>query len=191
MIPNITPLSPGPNRATMNSDQYVEAADVTMSELPAMVDEQNDAIDAMNLVAIQTPPATPADILAGVTTQGAYTPGAVSEAIEWVALADGATVTPDGLDGRNFTWAIGGNRSLEAIVNCKVNQVYHLWITQAGAGGHDLAWDDDVYQRTGGLPVLPQDPGDEAHLQLKVLAADGLGVATQVLATYSPAPTGV
>lgn len=49
------------------------------------------------------------------------------------ALTDGATVTPDFGAGINFSWEIGGNRTLANPTNIKAGQSGHIYITHTGA----------------------------------------------------------
>lgn len=133
--------------------------------------------------------ATAADLWAAQTDAAAPTPKSIREAKVWVPLVDGPTVTPDGLSGRNFTWAIAGNRLLAAITNCAPNDTYFLEITQDATGNRDIAWAAGVYYRAGGLPALSDTPGGKDYLQLRVISVDGSGTATRVVVTFIRAPT--
>lgn len=133
--------------------------------------------------------ATAAELLAQATDGAAVTPKVIKDAKGWVVLPDAATVTPNGLSGRNFTWTIGGNRTLGAITNCAPNDVFRIAVTQDGTGGRVLAWATGVYFRGGGLPVLPTSAGAKAFLKLEVVSVDGSGTATYVLASFVGAPT--
>lgn len=136
--------------------------------------------------AFLTPGASAADILAEVTEGAAETPKAVADARTWKVLTDAATVTPNGLNGRNFTWTPAGSRLLAPIANCKVNQIYRIWFTKASGGV--LAW-ASCYQRVGGLPVLPATNGQYGHLEIRILAVDGSGTCTAAVCTYVSNPT--
>lgn len=133
--------------------------------------------------------ATKEDLWAGTSDAAAPTPKTIRDAKVWVPLIDGATVTPNGLVGRNFTWTIGGNRALAAITNCSPNDTFLLEITQDGTGSRILAWASGVYFRAGGLPVLSTAAGGKDYLQLRVISVDGSGTATRVLVTFIRAPT--
>lgn len=133
--------------------------------------------------------ATKEDLWAGVTDAAAPTPKSLREAKAWVALVDGATVTPDGLVGRNFTWTLGGNRLLGAITNCSVNDTFLIEATQDGTGNRILAWAAGVYYRAGGLPKLSTAAGGKDYLQLRVISVNGSGTATRVVVTFIRAPT--
>jgi hypothetical protein len=129
--------------------------------------------------------ATPAEIRAGVTGAKAFTPDGLYDALDDVALADAATVTPDMTAGSNFTWTIGGNRTLGALTNARKGMTGRITITQDGTGGRVLAGASGVYKRDGGFPVLPTAAGAKAHLRYEVLAVDGSNVATEVELTFS------
>lgn len=133
--------------------------------------------------------ATDEELWAGETDAAVLTPKSLRDAKAWVSLVDGATVTPDGESGRNFTWTIGGNRTLGAITNCGVNDTFLLEITQDGTGSRILAWASGVYYRAGGLPVLSTTAAAKDYLQLRVISVDGSGTATRVVATFLRNPT--
>lgn len=136
-----------------------------------------------------TSAATKDDLWAGETDAAAVSPKTIRDGKVWVALADGATVTPDGRNGRNFLWTIGGNRALGAITNCSPNDTFLLEITQDGTGNRILAWAGGVYVRAGGLPVLSTAAGAKDYLQLRVITVNGSGTATRVLAQFVRGPT--
>ncbi len=133
--------------------------------------------------------ATKEDLWAGASDAAAPTPKTIRDAKVWVPLIDGATVTPNGLVGRNFTWTIGGNRALAAITNCSPNDTFLLEITQDVTGSRILAWASGVYFRAGGLPVLSTTASGKDYLQLRVITVDGSGTATRVVVTFIRAPT--
>lgn len=133
--------------------------------------------------------ATKEDLWAGTSDVAVPTPKTIRDAKVWVPLMDGATVTPDGLIGRNFTWTIGGNRALGAITNCSPNDTFLLEITQDVTGSRILAWASGVYFRAGGLPVLSTTASGKDYLQLRVITVDGSGTATRVVVTFIRAPT--
>lgn len=133
--------------------------------------------------------ATKEDLWAGTSDAAAPTPKTIRDAKIWVSLGDGPTVTPNGLNGRNFTWTIGGNRALGAITNCSVNDTFLLEITQDGTGNRILAWASGVYYRAGGLAKLSTAAGGKDYLQLRVISVNGSGTATRVLVTFIRAPT--
>jgi hypothetical protein len=133
--------------------------------------------------------ATKADMLAVETSQAAVTPLAIKESLEPFALTDGPTVTPDNSDGLDFTWTIGGNRTLAAIVNTYPGARGEIEITQDGTGSRVLAWASGVYKRKGGLPVLSTAAGAKDYLNYTVKTVDGSNVATLVIVRFTKAPT--
>lgn len=133
--------------------------------------------------------ATKEELWAGTTDAAAASPKTIRDAKVWVPLADGATVTPDGLVGRNFLWTLGGNRALGAITNCSPNDTFLIEATQDGSGNRILAWASGVYVRAGGLPILSTAAGAKDYLQLRVITVDGSGTATRVLAQFVRGPT--
>ena len=133
--------------------------------------------------------ATKEDLWAGTTDAAATSPKTLRDGKVWVNLADGATVAPDGMNGRNFLWTIGGNRTLGAITRCSVNDTFLIEVTQDGTGNRILAWASGVYYRAGGLPKLSTAAGGKDYLQLRVISADGSGTASRVLVTFIRAPT--
>lgn len=133
--------------------------------------------------------ATKEELWAGETDAAGVSPKTLRDGKVWVPLTDGATVTPDGKNGRNFLWTIGGNRTLGAITRCSVNDTFFLEVTQDGTGNRILAWASGVYYRAGGLPKLSTAAGGKDYLQLRVISVDGSGTATRVLVTFIRAPT--
>lgn len=131
--------------------------------------------------------ATAAELWAQTTDAAAISPKTIKDGKVWVPLTDGATVTLNGLNGRNFTWTIGGDRTLGAITNCAPGDIFHIWGTQGG--GWDMAWASGVYKRQGGLPTLPQPASQKFHLEIRILSVDGSGTATSALVTFASNPT--
>lgn len=133
--------------------------------------------------------ATKEELWAGTSDASATSPKTFRDARIWVPLTDAATVTPDGRNGRNFTWTIAGNRLLGAITNTAPNDTFLLEITQDATGGRDIAWAAGVYYRAGGLPALSDAPNAKDYLQLRVINVDANGTATRVLAQFVRGPT--
>lgn len=133
--------------------------------------------------------ATKEELWAGTSDASATSPKTFRDAKIWVPLTDAATVTPDGRNGRNFTWTIAGNRLLGAITNTAPNDTFLLEITQDATGGRDIAWATGVYYRAGGLPALSDAPNAKDYLQLRVINVDANGTATRVLAQFVRGPT--
>lgn len=132
--------------------------------------------------------ATAAEIWAAATAIKALTPANMKAALVRVALTDGATVTPDGAAGLDFTWTIGGNRTLAAITNTYPGARGSIQITQDGTGSRVLAW-SSAWHRSGGLPVLSTAPGAVDFLDYEVVTVNGSNTATYIRASFSQAPT--
>jgi hypothetical protein len=133
--------------------------------------------------------ATAVEVWEGDTDAAPITPKAVRDSKAWVALTDAATVTPNGGLGRNFTWMIGGNRTLGAITNCGVNDTFLLEITQDGTGNRDLAYASGKYIRVGGAPSLSDSAGAKDYLQIRVISVDGSGTLTKGVITFLRGPS--
>jgi predicted transcriptional regulator len=131
--------------------------------------------------------ATAAELLAAASAYVAITPKALKDAQAAYALTDAATVTPDGLLGRNFTWTIGGNRTLGAIQNTYPNARGTITITQDATGSRVLAV-NSAWKRQGGLGVLSIAAGAVDELLYEVKAVDGSGNATRIVYELIKAP---
>lgn len=132
--------------------------------------------------------ATPADILAATSDSVAVSPKGLKGALVPFALTDGSTVTPDGLNGLDFTWAIGGNRLLGAIVNTYPGARGRITITQDGTGSRALAV-ASAYRREGGLAALTTAAGAKDYLLYDVVGVDGGGTATEIIYDLIRSPT--
>ncbi|MCX7585004.1 hypothetical protein [Phenylobacterium sp. 58.2.17] len=132
--------------------------------------------------------ATPADILAATSDSVSVSPKGLKGALAPFALTDGATVTPDGLNGLDFTWTIGGNRLLGAIVNTYPGARGRITITQDGTGSRVLAV-ASAYKREGGLAVLTTAAGAKDYLLYDVVSVDGGGTATEIIYDLIRSPT--
>ena len=117
-------------------------------------------------------------ILAASSLTAAFTPGGWKAALTPYALTDGPTVTPDGLNGLDFTWTIGGNRTLAAITNTYPGAAGSIEITQDATGNRILAVASAWKRST--LGVLSTPAGSVDELEYKVRAVDGSGVATRI-----------
>lgn len=135
-----------------------------------------------------TPAATSAEVLQATNDVAPMTPKSLKDALQPYGLVDGPTVTPNGLNGLDFDWIIGGNRTLGAIINTYKGARGEITITQDATGGRVLAW-SSVYKRRGGLPVLSTAPGAIDYLSYTVKAVDGSGTATRVKVNFDKAPT--
>lgn len=134
--------------------------------------------------------ATKAQMLAMTRSDVAATPLAMKEMLEPFALTDGATVTPSGLNGLDFTWPIGGNRTLAPITNTYKGASGTIEITQDGVGSRILAvGGTNVWRRRGGLGTLSTGAGKIDELEYKVRAVDGSGTATRITYDIIKDPT--
>lgn len=134
------------------------------------------------------PAATAAEILAASINVKTITPAGWKAALVRFALTDGATVTPSGASGLDFSWTIAGNRTLAAITNTYPGARGSIEITQDGTGSRILAW-AAVWKRSGGLPVLSTAASAKDYIQYEVVTVDGSNVATLIIAGFSRAPS--
>jgi hypothetical protein len=74
------------------------------------------------------------------------------QAVNFVTITDGGTITADCTLSNKFYAQIAGNRTL-ALSNPKDGQEIELWIQQDGAGSRTLTWPANV-SFVGGTPVL-------------------------------------
>lgn len=75
-----------------------------------------------------------------------------------VALADGATITPDFDTGINFAVTLGGNRTLANPTNAKSGQSGVIFVTQDGTGSRSLTYGTN-WKFPGGTPTLSTAAG--------------------------------
>lgn len=132
--------------------------------------------------------ATKAEVLELASALVSVTPLSMRQALEPYALTDGATVTPDNSLGLDFTWTIGGNRTLGAITNTYPGAEGSITITQDGTGSRVLAV-NSAWKRQGGLGVLSTAAGAVDELEYKVKAVDGSGTATRIIYDILRAPS--
>lgn len=102
--------------------------------------------------------ATGSDVRIGTSATVATSPDALYDAVDWVALTDAETITPDFAAGINFTLAIGGNRTLANPTNPKNGQSGLVEITQDGTGSRTLAY-GSAWKFPGGAPTLSTAAG--------------------------------
>lgn len=98
--------------------------------------------------------ATAAEFRAGDEAAKALSPDNVFDAAAFVALTDGATVTPDFDAGFNFTWTIAGNRTLANPSNAKEGQTGCIQITQDGTGTRLISAYGNQYRFAGGTDIV-------------------------------------
>lgn len=97
--------------------------------------------------------ATNAQIWAGSVAERFLTPAGLYSASAPVALTSGATITPDGDNGFNFTLTIAHNATLANPSNFDVGRSGLIVITQDGTGSRTLAYGSN-WKFPGGAPVL-------------------------------------
>ncbi len=67
-----------------------------------------------------------------------------------VVLTDGATVTPDVALSNQYTWTIGGNRTLANPSNIVAGMQWQIDVTQDGTGGRTITWGSSYVTGNGG-----------------------------------------
>lgn len=87
-----------------------------------------------------------------------------------VALTSGATITPDGDNGINFTLTLAHDATLANPSNFKVGQSGLIVITQDGSGNQTLAYGTN-WKFPGGAPVLSTGAGEIDVLAYYVVTA--------------------
>lgn len=102
--------------------------------------------------------ASNAQVWAGSSTAVALTPAVLYTASAPIALTSGATITPDGNNGFNFSLTIAENATLANASNFKVGQSGVIVITQDGTGSRTLAYGSN-WKFPGGAPVLTTAAG--------------------------------
>lgn len=171
------------------AEQVAEnAADLEAALASASASEDaaaGSAADALASAAAFTV-ATTTEIRSG-TTSHAMSPAGIYAALGKVALADGATVTPDFNAGLDFTWTAGGNRTIANPTGAKVGQRGSIWSTVGGAGGWIHAM-GSAWKREGGLAKWSTTVGAKDILEYEVMAVSG-GVATEVVYALIKAPS--
>ncbi len=108
------------------------------------------------------------------TADKLMTPDVTFSALDYVALSDGATVTPDLSTGINFSLTIGGNRTLGAPTNTKNGQTGLIAITQDGTGSRTLAYHANWKFANGTDPVLSTAAGSVDLLFYQVISATSI-----------------
>jgi hypothetical protein len=102
--------------------------------------------------------ATNSQIWAGSAGGAFLTPANLYTASAPVALTSGATITPDGNNGFNFTLTIAENATLANPSNFKTGQSGLIVITQDGTGSRTLSYGTN-WKFPGGSPVLSTAAG--------------------------------
>lgn len=130
----------------------------------AWVDDENVVIAcdgaAWGVIASGVPPseASNAEVWAGSLASKFLSPNRIFGASVPVALTSGATITPDGNSGFNFSLTIGTDATLANPSNFKVGQSGVIVITQDGTGSRTLAYGTN-WKFPGGSPVLSTAAG--------------------------------
>lgn len=170
-----------PGYGGLSLKDYITAFTATAGAVPSPLGNANKFLfsDGTNVL-WQTVGATTAQILAATSLTAAITPGGNKAALVPYALTDGATVTPNGLLGLDFTWPIGGNRTLGAITNTYPGARGTITCTQDATGNRILAVHSS-WKRRGGLGVLSTTALAVDEIPYEVKAVDGSGTATRTL----------
>lgn len=124
--------------------------------------------------------ATTGQIRAGSATGVYISPAGMFAAATPPALTSGATITPDGDNGFNFTLTLAHNATLANPSNFDVGRSGVIEITQAGGGPWTLAYGSD-WKFPGGAPVLSVAGGAIDVLAYLVIASG------RILATLTKA----
>jgi hypothetical protein len=98
--------------------------------------------------------ATAAEIRTGTATGKYVSPDKMFDAAAFVALTDGATVTPDFAAAFNFTWTIAGDRALANPSNPKEGQTGVIQVTQDGTGTRLISSYGTNYRFAGGTDIV-------------------------------------
>lgn len=88
------------------------------------------------------------------TASKVMSPTTFWSALDLVTLTDGATVTPDLSTGINFTWTIGGARTLAAPTNTKNGQNGVIYLVQDATGSRTITWNSVYKFQNATAPTL-------------------------------------
>jgi Protein of unknown function (DUF2793) len=122
--------------------------------------------------------ASAAEIRTGTETGKFLSPDKIYDASVAADLTSGATITPNGSDGYNFTLTLATNATLANPTNFKEGQSGLIKITQDGTGSRTLAYGSN-WKFPGGPPVLSTAAGGIDLLAYHVWASG------EILATLS------
>lgn len=103
---------------------------------------------------------TKAGALKALTTVNVWSAG---NAMTPVVLTDGATVTPNLNLGGNFTWIIGGNRTLANPSNLVDGAVIAIMVKQDGTGGRTITY-GSLWDFPNGVDAQPADGASDYSL---------------------------
>lgn len=114
--------------------------------------------------------ASASEIWAATETAKYVSPDKLGDAAVPAVLTSGATITPDGANGVNFTLTIAHNATLANPSNFRVGQSGVIEITQDGTGSRTLAYGTN-WKFPGGAPVLSTAVGTVDALAYFVVAS--------------------
>lgn len=144
------------------------------------IEDENKLLVALTASTFQefvaTTEASNAEVWAGSASNRFLSPLRLYSASAPVALTSGATITPDGDNGFNFTLTIAHNATLADPSNFDVGRSGLIVITQDGTGTRTLAYGSN-WKFPGGAPVLSTAIGAVDVLAYYVVTAS-LIVAT-------------
>lgn len=126
-------------------------------------------------VTITVTKAAGTDLLAGSDDAKAVTSKAVKDSVAFGTITDGATVTLDLAVNVNYTWTIGGNRTLANPSNMVVGMRGTIRITQDGTGNRTLSF-GSKWKKPGGSIALSTAAGAIDRLDFQVIDANTIDV---------------
>jgi hypothetical protein len=122
------------------------------------------------------------DLGIGVTNPTRQLHIAKSAAADFVALTDGATITPDFAAGQNFSVTLAGNRTLANPTDIVAGQTGSVVVTQDGTGSRTLAYGTYWDFAAGTAPTLTTTAAAVDRLDYVVASATDIhAVATLAL----------
>jgi hypothetical protein len=101
----------------------------------------------------------------------------VWSAAAYVVLTDAASVSPDFSTGFNFSWTLGGNRTLANPTNIKVGQSGIIAVTQDGTGSRTLAFGNYYKFANGSAPTISSTAGSVSLLSYSVITSTFIAVS--------------
>jgi Protein of unknown function (DUF2793) len=155
--------------SSYNDEAARDAVGAALTDNGLAVVTVNDGGDTID---INVPAAAGSDFRTKTDATKALTSDAVWDAAAAVALTDGATVTPDFAAGINFTWTIGGNRTLANPSNIVPGQNGCIEITQDGTGTRTIAYGSD-YRFAGGTDIVLSTAAGALDLLFYYVTAGG------------------
>lgn len=135
-------------------------------------------IVALTAPIITSPMATAATVWAGTSSTDAVSPKALFDAMAYVALADGPTITPNFSAGINFAVTLGGNRFIANPTGIHGIQQGSIEIKQPPAGSCTIIWDSWYDFGLAGAPVLSKTPGAVDVIDYRVRSSTKVRIFT-------------